>query len=157
MTEFQISLIKRLIQSRQTVIRVIIAEAKGSTPRNSGSSMLVWRNLEGKLETFDTIGGGFLEERAIEIAQLSLLKIQEKNIVQSFILGANLDQCCGGVVHTIWERFEFLSDIEWLLSIENHQAVVRRILDLKMEKLRLFPDVSISDGLNENKYRNVLL
>jgi xanthine dehydrogenase accessory factor len=98
MTESQIALIKKLVHSRQTVVRVVIAQVKGSTPRNMGSSMLIWRNLEGKLETFDTIGGGFLEEKAIEIAQLSLLKLQEKIIVQPFILGANLDQCCGGVV-----------------------------------------------------------
>ncbi len=129
--------IKQLILTNHKVVRVVIAEAKGSTPRDQGSSMLVWFNRVGKVETFDSIGGGFLEEKAIEIALLSINQLYEKIYLQSFILGVELDQCCGGTVQLIWERFESIADIDWLFQTRSLSNPYQKVLNVKTGKNQL--------------------
>jgi xanthine dehydrogenase accessory factor len=129
--------IKQLILSNQVVVRVVIAEAKGSTPRDQGTSMLVWVNRAGKVETFDSIGGGYLEEKAIEIALLSIHQLYTKIHLQSFILGVELDQCCGGTVQLIWERFESIADIDWLFQTRSLSESYQKVLNLKTGKNQL--------------------
>jgi xanthine dehydrogenase accessory factor len=81
------------------VARILIAEHKGSSPREAGTSMLVWdTGFSG------TIGGGALEYQAIEVAQKQL----ENNPItstQRIPLGPNLGQCCGGSVTLLTECF----------------------------------------------------
>ncbi len=129
--------IKQLILTNQAVVRVVIAEAKGSTPRDQGTSMLVWLNRSGKVETFESIGGGYLEEKAIEIALLSINQLYAKIHLQSFILGVELDQCCGGTVQLIWERYESIADIDWLFEAHSATGSYQKILNLKTGKNQL--------------------
>jgi len=126
--------LKELILTNHVVVRVVIAEAKGSTPRDQGTSMLVWLNRTGKVASFESIGGGYLEDKAIEIALLSINQLYSKIHLQSFILGVELDQCCGGTVQLIWERFESIADIDWLFQARSLTASYQKILNLKTGK-----------------------
>ncbi|MDP5008300.1 MAG: xanthine dehydrogenase accessory protein XdhC [Glaciimonas sp.] len=84
-------------------ILISVAQVEGSGPREPGAKMMVT-----SLAQFDTIGGGHLEHRAIEIAremlQADVASITAQRRLQRFPLGPALGQCCGGVVHLAFER-----------------------------------------------------
>ncbi|MFO1325363.1 MAG: xanthine dehydrogenase accessory protein XdhC [Burkholderiales bacterium] len=74
-------------------VRVTIAQATGSTPRESGTTMIV-----GARECHGTIGGGHLEFEAIRIARDALAHDAPAGAwLVRFPLSARLGQCCGGV------------------------------------------------------------
>lgn len=79
-------------------VLVTVAIGEGSVPREPGTKMLV-----GAGEVTGTIGGGHLELRAIEIARAMLADGRERHF-ERFALGPGLGQCCGGVVHLLFER-----------------------------------------------------
>jgi xanthine dehydrogenase accessory factor len=92
----------RLLEAGEPVVtRVLIAEVRGSAPREPGACMLVSQS-----GTYGTIGGGNLEWQAMHAAQ-SLLAGPGPGPVQlrRLVLGRELGQCCGGVVHLWLERF----------------------------------------------------
>ncbi|HEX8588732.1 xanthine dehydrogenase accessory protein XdhC, partial [Pseudomonas sp.] len=70
----------------------------GSTPRNAGSKMVVSAE-----RIFDTIGGGHLEYKAMEIARDMLASGSPQTRLERFSLGASLGQCCGGVNVLLFE------------------------------------------------------
>ena len=77
-------------------VRVVIAEARGSSPREAGAEMLVFADrIEG------SIGGGSLEWAAIEHARETTLPCTER-----MALGPSLGQCCGGSVTLVYEQFD---------------------------------------------------
>ena len=78
-------------------VLVTVAIAEGSVPRDPGTKMLV-----GADTVSGTIGGGHLELRAIEIART----MQAARHFERFALGPSLGQCCGGVVHLLFEQFD---------------------------------------------------
>jgi xanthine dehydrogenase accessory factor len=81
----------------QPAVLVTVAIVEGSGPREPGAKMLVdAHKLHG------TIGGGHLEQRAIEIAR-AMLSSGEARKLERFALGPSLGQCCGGVVHLAFE------------------------------------------------------
>jgi xanthine dehydrogenase accessory factor len=77
------------------VTRVLIADHKGSTPRETGASMLVWQDGQS-----DTIGGGTLEYQAVDIAHKTA-----NSTALNIPLGPALGQCCGGSVTLVLETF----------------------------------------------------
>ena len=78
------------------VVRVVVCQVQGSTPREPGACMLVDpAGLTG------TIGGGRLEWEAIEAAQAMLRQGARAARVMNRVLGIDLGQCCGGVA-AIW-------------------------------------------------------
>ena len=81
------------------VVRIVITEIKGSTPRGIGTSMLVWANGES-----GTIGGGALEYQAIKTARDALKS--KTGWIASHPLGPELGQCCGGFVKLAGEYFD---------------------------------------------------
>lgn len=82
------------------VVRIAVAEVRGSTPREPGAFMLVGRdNVEG------SIGGGQLEWEAIAGARELLADTGVAARVNKVVLGADVGQCCGGVVSVWLERF----------------------------------------------------
>jgi xanthine dehydrogenase accessory factor len=91
----------RLLEAGEpVVIRVLIAEVRGSAPREPGACMLVTQS-----GTYGTIGGGNLEWQAMHAAQ-SLLAFGTKSVqLRRLVLGRELGQCCGGVVQLWLERF----------------------------------------------------
>jgi xanthine dehydrogenase accessory factor len=80
-------------------IRVLVAHAQGSVPRDAGTWMAV---VEQDAELIGTIGGGRLELDAIAHAR-ALLDGTTSDRQRRFALGPSLGQCCGGVVEL---RFE---------------------------------------------------
>ena len=82
------------------VVRIVVAEVRGSTPREPGAFMLVGRDgMEG------SIGGGQLEWEAIAAARELLLDTGPTARVNKVVLGPDVGQCCGGVVSVWLEQF----------------------------------------------------
>ncbi|MDO9191702.1 MAG: xanthine dehydrogenase accessory protein XdhC [Undibacterium sp.] len=92
------------IQTEPTIL-VTVAKVVGSAPRESGAKMLVTQD-----QCFDTIGGGHLEMRAIEIARemlaLPVDTLASQRHLERFSLGPGLGQCCGGAMHLAFERID---------------------------------------------------
>ncbi|KFE47600.1 xanthine dehydrogenase accessory protein XdhC [Pseudomonas syringae] len=87
------------LQSRgEACVLVTIIEERGSTPRNAGSKMVVSAE-----RIFDTVGGGHLEYKAMEIAREMLAGGSQNTRLERFSLGASLGQCCGGVNVLLFE------------------------------------------------------
>ncbi|MCW1244758.1 xanthine dehydrogenase accessory protein XdhC [Pseudomonas sp. SAICEU22] len=87
------------LQTRgEPCVLVTIIEELGSTPRNAGSKMVISAS-----QAFDTIGGGHLEYKAMEIARRMLASGQQNTHLERFSLGASLGQCCGGVTVLLFE------------------------------------------------------
>jgi xanthine dehydrogenase accessory factor len=74
------------------LIEVLIAETRGSAPRETGTRMWVSAS-----EIHGTIGGGNLEFNAVRIAR-EMLSSSRAQAEHRFALGDSLGQCCGGSV-----------------------------------------------------------
>lgn len=75
------------------VRRVVVAETRGSAPREAGASMLVWDGGQS-----GTIGGGRLEQAALAAARAG------RTGLSRHALGPEFGQCCGGAV-TLWTEY----------------------------------------------------
>jgi xanthine dehydrogenase accessory factor len=78
------------------VVRVVVAQVQGSTPREPGAYMLV--DAAGST---GTIGGGRLEWEALEAAREMLQQGTRGARLMNRVLGIDLGQCCGGVI-AVW-------------------------------------------------------
>lgn len=79
--------------ARGPFVRVLVAEVRGSAPREAGAAMLVWPD-----RTEGTIGGGRLEHEAIARARgLSAPRLER------VALGPAMGQCCGGSLVLAYE------------------------------------------------------
>lgn len=96
---FDLSALTAAVQRHGTVARVVIAAHDGSSPRENGAAMLVWRGGQS-----GTIGGGALEHEAT-LRALSLLP-QGGSRLDRTALGPNLGQCCGGAVTVLTEIYD---------------------------------------------------
>lgn len=79
---------------------VTVIGAIGSTPRDSGTKMVVDSE-----HTYDTIGGGHLEFKAIAKAREMLAGNVSTQQLEHFPLAAKLGQCCGGQATLLFEFF----------------------------------------------------
>ncbi|MGQ7818338.1 xanthine dehydrogenase accessory protein XdhC [Pseudomonas sp. A46] len=93
-----ISALADLQQRGEPCVLVTIIEERGSTPRNAGSKMVVTAE-----RLFETIGGGHLEFKAMEIARQMLEERTLETRLERFSLGASLGQCCGGATVLLFE------------------------------------------------------
>jgi xanthine dehydrogenase accessory factor len=94
---------KRLLARMATgpVVMITVVATKGSTPREVGARMLVYRcGQDG------SIGGGRLEfqEAAAAEALIALDGTSWQRQVRRIVLGPDAGQCCGGVVEVLHER-----------------------------------------------------
>jgi len=89
-----------LNQQGKAFVLITIIGVTGSTPRNSGTKMVVSQN-----ENFDTIGGGHLEYKAIKQAKQLLQGNKDCQSIEHFQLGSQLGQCCGGNASILFECF----------------------------------------------------
>jgi xanthine dehydrogenase accessory factor len=136
------------LEREPRVVRIVLAEVRGSAPRDCGTSMLVW-----PAGVMGTIGGGRLEWDAIAAAR-ELLETQEVPArVCRLVLGADLGQCCGGVV-TLWiERYE-RSDLDELREAQTAAGRGRAVLVSTLtpgsthHRLVCDPDTQCVAGLN---------
>lgn len=91
--------LRAFLDAHPRVVRVEVADAKGSTPREAGAWMLVSPSA-----IFGTIGGGQLEFMAIDRGremlrtQPSPLPGASEALTLDIPLGPEIGQCCGGRV-----------------------------------------------------------
>jgi len=88
-----------IIRRQGQVILVTLGEANGSTPRGSGTRMLV-----GDTRVRGTIGGGNLEFMVTEQARKMLASPDVRLLYQHYALGPLLGQCCGGATNVLLEK-----------------------------------------------------
>lgn len=100
------------LRREPAVVRVMMAETRGSVPREPGACMLV--GLDGAQ---GTIGGGQLEWDAIAAAQELLNAAVPAARFMTRVLGVDLGQCCGGVAG-LWLDCFTASDLAWLSAAE---------------------------------------
>lgn len=137
-------LLYEMEKMHDTVLVTIISEA-GSTPRGTGSQMLV--NAEGR--QIGTIGGGAVEKKAEELA-MELLK-EKRSHVQEFRLRSetpgDLDMACGGDVEVLFQYISAKSE-SWK---ELAGKLVDRVKELQggwiVQRLDGGEPVLLDDGL----------
>ncbi|MFT6924939.1 MAG: xanthine dehydrogenase accessory factor [Psychromonas sp.] len=86
--------------SGETYVLVTVLGTSGSTPRGSGTKMVVSQN-----NIYATIGGGHLEFKVIEQARCLIEQGKACQAIENFQLGASLGQCCGGNAVVMLEVF----------------------------------------------------
>jgi len=123
-----------LQNEQQGYVLLTVLETRGSSPRGTGTKMVV-----SETECFDTIGGGALEYQCIETARELLLANQSSGDspqhslqrTETFNLGKDLKQCCGGVVSVFFEVFpanDFVLNIFGAGHIS--QALIKILTDI---------------------------
>jgi xanthine dehydrogenase accessory factor len=116
----------QLIRNRQAAVLITVVRAEGSTPREAGARMLASAQAQ-----WDTIGGGHLEWRALELARALLRDPCGANAcrMERLSLGPSLGQCCGGAVTVLFERLA-QNDLSWLEQLDSalrmRRSMVRR-------------------------------
>ncbi len=96
---FDLSALTDAVASHHRVARLVIAAHDGSSPRETGATMLVWQ--DGQL---GTIGGGALEYEATLRAR-AMLQAGGARLDRA-ALGPALGQCCGGAVTLLTEVYD---------------------------------------------------
>ncbi|MFN3915887.1 MAG: xanthine dehydrogenase accessory protein XdhC [Aquabacterium sp.] len=130
------------LSAGRAAVVVQVDQIKGSTPRETGTRMLVAADA-----VLGTIGGGHLEWQAIDLARHLLAEATPTTpttgprLQKTYPLGPTLGQCCGGVVVLGFEPLSHTSLAQWPDSparfhLELHgaghvgQAIVRLLCDL---------------------------
>ncbi|MCC2615736.1 xanthine dehydrogenase accessory protein XdhC [Aestuariibacter halophilus] len=90
--------ISQLSGQQLPYVLVTVLGTAGSTPRNSGSKMVITATTQ-----HDTIGGGHLEHVAIQQARSMLGQSAAQQHIEHFPLSSKLGQCCGGAVSVLFE------------------------------------------------------
>jgi xanthine dehydrogenase accessory factor len=115
------SVIERLSRV-PAVVRVVVAQVQGSTPREPGAYMLVdAAGMSG------TIGGGRLEWEALEAARDMLQRGTRSAQLMNRVLGIDLGQCCGGVI-AVWLECFPQHSLAQLRALESCAANGPRVL-----------------------------
>lgn len=88
------------INKGHACVLVTVSNVQGSAPRGVGSRMLVSQG-----NVADTIGGGVLEQQAIDHSRILLQNASSEPLIEShtLVLGSQLSQCCGGKVTLNYE------------------------------------------------------
>ena len=88
-------------ERQEPFVLVTVIEVIGSAPREVGARMVVTTH-----SLSDSIGGGNLEHEAMRQAR-NMLSDQESpdRQLEFFGLGVTMNQCCGGAVRVLFEKF----------------------------------------------------
>ncbi|SFC96919.1 xanthine dehydrogenase accessory protein XdhC [Tropicimonas isoalkanivorans] len=113
--------LRQAISAHGRVARVVVAEVKGSTPREAGASMLIWRSGQS-----GTIGGGALELEATRAARAALASGGGQLVRHA--LGPALGQCCGGAVTLATEVWDAPA-LDRVIQAARHGWVIRPVGD----------------------------
>ncbi|MCP4295408.1 MAG: xanthine dehydrogenase accessory protein XdhC [Proteobacteria bacterium] len=114
-----------LIDENTPVVTVTLVDAKGSTPQDQGSKMLV--TTEGLV--FGTVGGGKVEKRSIEMAQ-EMLRPEYEGKTTQFVdwkLQKDVGMTCGGSVKLY---FEALNCSNWEIVIFGAGHVANHLIPI---------------------------
>lgn len=103
--------------AQQPCVLITLMKILGSAPRESGSRMIVTAE-----EVQGSIGGGNLEYTAIARARDLLLQAgpSSRQQVETFGLGPELNQCCGGAVRLLYEYLP-AGKLAWLEELASAQ------------------------------------
>jgi len=121
---FDLAELSEAIASHGRIARVVIAGQQGHSPRETGTSMLVWQTGQS-----GTIGGGALEFQAAQRARALLVTGGTR--LDREALGPALGQCCGGVVDLLTEVYASVPEGPVIARSTNGSAMpiaVSRIL-----------------------------
>jgi len=141
---FDLEELRAAVARHGRVTRVVIADLRGSSPREVGAAMLVWNSGQS-----GTIGGGALEFAAAQAARGQTAPAR----VSRHALGPELGQCCGGAVTLLSEIY----DAEAVAALEGEvitrpvtgaaeiPLAVRRMLD-RARAQGLRPEPQLIDG-----------
>ncbi len=122
---FGLAALHAAVAAHGPVIRVVIADVAGSSPRDPGAAMLVWADGQGGGQS-GTIGGGALEWQAAADARALLAQGfsgAAPDRLMRHALGPSLGQCCGGAVTLALERW----DAARLAGVDPARPLLRRI------------------------------
>jgi len=110
------------IDRRQGAVFAVVTDERGSTPRDSGSWMLLTKEA-----ALGTIGGGELERTLIEAAKAMLegTGTWSRAPVQC-ALGPDMRQCCGGVVQVLLEPID-AGALQWLVEAQQQLAMTGHV------------------------------
>ncbi|MEM6657126.1 MAG: xanthine dehydrogenase accessory protein XdhC [Pseudomonadota bacterium] len=108
---FDLEALRKAVRSHGKVVRVVIAAIRGSSPREVGTAMLVWKDGQS-----GTIGGGTLEYQATQAARAQSVPAR----LTHHALGPDMGQCCGGAVTLFSEVYD-----EKALNALDEQVVAR--------------------------------
>lgn len=122
--------LRSALATHPAVVRVVVADTAGSTPREVGAAMLVWQDGQ-----TGTIGGGELEFRAAQAARQQLADGKKQNI-DRLPLGPALGQCCGGSV-TILSEIYTAEDANSLSGAPLHARAIGIQSDMPLAVNRL--------------------
>lgn len=114
------------------IARVVIAQHRGSSPREQGASMLVWDGGQS-----GTIGGGALE---LDAARRAFAEPGVRRVP----LGPSLGQCCGGAVTLVTEIFDAVP--------ETGETFVRRIEGTAPQPLSITRAVARARNGGDNQF-----
>jgi xanthine dehydrogenase accessory factor len=133
----------RLSRGERCVL-VTVAQVKGSAPREPGAKMLVWDS-----GTAGSVGGGHLEFRAIASARRMLAASGSGAVsIESFSLGPDLNQCCGGQAGLLFEALDGSARAwlpEWAQIAAGHEPCAVVLRHCGDQTTRLFVRAEESD------------
>src|SRR5262245_6093824 len=86
----------KLAATGEPFVLITVISTKGSTPRDPGAKM-IFRNPTPQ----GTVGGGQFELLVLDAAQKHLEN--RTSGTEKYILGADADQCCGGVMEVFFD------------------------------------------------------
>lgn len=112
---FNLAALRDAVQRHTRVVRVVVAQTRGSVPREVGAAMLIWDNGQS-----GTIGGGALEFEAAQAARAQT--ISRRMTVHA--LGPDLGQCCGGSVSLLSEVYTGST-----MPTGDHTIIMRPVTD----------------------------
>ncbi len=95
-----------LLEHGERFCLVTISEVEGSTPRDTGTVMLVTKGMQ-----YGTIGGGNLEHAAVQAAMNLLQSPAAQSQTLDYILGPDVEQCCGGRVKLHFKKTNKRADL----------------------------------------------
>ncbi len=126
-----------LSKSGGPFVSVTMVDAVGSTPQDAGTKMLV--DPSGLL--FGTVGGGRVENQAIEFAQRMLIdKDSPTNRLVEWNLQRDVGMTCGGVVKLYFEAYNVRA---WRIVVfgAGHvaQALIRCLLEMECQVVCIDP------------------
>lgn len=149
-----IEALSELATTSRPFVSVTMVEAKGSTPQDAGSKMLV--DASGRVH--GTVGGGKVEHRAIEFAKEMLSGADRNREIVDWNLQRDIGMTCGGLVKLF---FEVYNRDDWHIVVfgAGHvaQALVTVLLTLNCRVTCLDPRAEWMDRLPEHdRLRKVL-
>lgn len=118
--------ISQLLDSKTPFVISTITKFIGSAPRKVEAKMLIYLS-HGKVEIFDTIGGGKLEKEVMEDA-VKLLQASGVSYSKEYRLDESNDMACGGRVEVFHELTSKRADL-YIFGAGHVALALARVLD----------------------------